>query len=50
MPATFQETVDKLLGGDELAWDKHGTHADGSITLETPGSRRLFKFLLSQSQ
>jgi hypothetical protein len=46
---TLAEVVNTLLSGASLAWTKFGEHRGGSITLDTPGKRRLFAFFLKQN-
>ena len=50
MATSFHEAIDTLLAGKELSWDAHSSHNAGKIILNTPESRRLFKYLLSQQQ
>lgn len=49
MGISFTEAVATLLKGDSLTWSKFDDQEGGTITLETPGKRRLFKFLLEQN-
>lgn len=48
MAISLAEATQKLLSGKALAWNKFAEHKAGSITLASPGQRRLFAFLLAQ--
>jgi hypothetical protein len=45
---SFSEASNKLLSGQNLAWQKFAEHKNGSITLKTAAQRRLLSFLLTQ--
>lgn len=47
MGMSLSEATETLLAGKKLAWPKYKEHKSGSITLDKPAQRRLFKFLLS---
>lgn len=49
MPVSLSEAKAQLLKGAPLSWKKFENHKMGSITLETAGARRLFKFLTEQA-
>jgi hypothetical protein len=49
VPISFSEAKAQLLKGVPLSWTKFENHKAGSITLETAGARRLFKFLTEQA-
>jgi hypothetical protein len=49
MPISLNEVTTQLLKGKKLSWEKFESHKAGSVTLDTPGARRLFKFLIEQS-
>jgi AAA domain len=49
MPISLNEAKAQLLHGRPLSWAKFDNHKAGSITLDTPGARRLFKFLAEQN-
>lgn len=49
MPISLSEAKAQLLKGAPLSWEKFESHKAGSITLETAGARRLFKFLTEQA-
>ena len=46
MAITLAEARRLLLSGTRLPWPSFGGHKGGSITLDTPGKRRLLEFLL----
>lgn len=48
MPISLSEAKAYLLKGTPLSWKKFENHRAGSVTLETAGARRLFKFLSEQ--
>lgn len=48
MPVSLIEAKSQLLKGAPLSWKKFENHKAGTITLETAGARRLFKFLTEQ--
>ena len=43
---SFGQATESLLSGSELSWSASGAARAGSITLERPGQRRLFNYLL----
>ena len=43
---SFGQATESLLSGSELPWSASGVARAGSITLERPGQRRLFNYLL----
>ncbi|MGY3487896.1 hypothetical protein ACVW1C_005779 [Bradyrhizobium sp. USDA 4011] len=49
MPISLSEATAQLLKGAPLSWTKFENHKAGSLTLNTPGARRLLKFLVEQS-
>ncbi|MGJ5096274.1 AAA family ATPase [Bradyrhizobium oligotrophicum] len=49
MSISLSEAKAQLLKGTPLSWAKFENHKAGSITLDTPGARRLFKFLIEQN-
>jgi hypothetical protein len=49
VPISLAEATTSLLTGGALSWKKFESHKAGSITLGTPGERRLLKFLLRQN-
>ncbi|QOZ23827.1 AAA family ATPase [Bradyrhizobium sp. CCBAU 51753] len=49
MPISLSEARAQLLKGTPLSWTKFENHKAGSITLNSPGARRIFKFLVEQS-
>jgi hypothetical protein len=46
---SFSEAVATLLKGGNLTWPKFEDQKGGTIIADTPGKRRLFKFLLAQN-
>lgn len=48
MPVSVSDAKAQLLKGAPLSWKKFENHKAGSITLETAGARRLFKYLAEQ--
>ena len=46
MSISFGQATERLLSGSELSWPASGEAHGGSITLSTPGQRRLFSYLL----
>gem|GEM_PF-963814 len=48
MPISLNEVTSTLLQGEKLSWKEFESHKAGSVTLDTPGARRLFKFLIEQ--
>lgn len=48
MPISLIEVTTCLLKGERLSWNKFKDHKAGSVTLDTPGARRLFQFLIQQ--
>ena len=48
MTVSLAEVTKSLLSGSTLSWPKFESHKAGTITLETPGARRLFEFLRNQ--
>ncbi|MCC8978556.1 AAA family ATPase [Bradyrhizobium acaciae] len=49
MPISLSEARAQLLKGTPLSWTKFENNKAGSIALNSPGARRLFKFLVEQS-
>lgn len=49
MQISPSEVKAQLLKGTPLSWTKFDNHKAGSITLNTPGLRRLFRFLVEQN-
>lgn len=49
MPISLNEVITPLLKGEKLSWDKFESHKAGSVVLDNPGARRLFKFLVEQN-
>lgn len=49
MQISLSEAKAQLLKGTSLSWTKFDNHKAGSITLNTPGLRRLFRFLVEQN-
>jgi len=50
MSIPFGEATQLLLSGKSLVWAAFGENKAGSLSLDTPGQRRLFAFLLSQDR
>ena len=49
MGISFTEAVTTLVKGDSLTWTKFEDQKGGTVTLNSPEKRRLFKFLLEQN-
>lgn len=50
MPRTLSEITAQLGSGAKLQWDAWGDFKAGSVTLTSPGARRLFEYLMKQDR
>lgn len=50
MTITLSKAYECLISGTALSWKASGTYKAGTINLDTPGQRRLFKYLIDQNQ
>ena len=48
MTISFADATRTLLAGKPLVWGEFEGHASGSLTLASPGQRRLFAYLMTQ--